>query len=87
VKDSGIGAGFEPRLFQCSNASGYFFVSEIFNFSQDDMINDDIMLLDAYQTVYVWIGNKSNKFEKAGATRSAEQYIATIKDERDKENV
>ena len=51
------------------------------------MVNDDIMLLDAYQTVYVWIGNKSNKHEREGAFTSAAKYIASIKDERDKEAV
>lgn len=71
VKDTGVAAGFEPRLFHCSNAHGYFYVQEIFNFSQDDMINDDIMILDAYQTIYVWIGNRSNDFEKRGAYKSA----------------
>ena len=45
------------------------------------------MILDAYSTIYVWIGNKSNKFEKKGALSSAEKYLATVKDERDKENV
>ena len=79
--------GFEPRLFQCSNASGYFFVSEIFNFSQDDLMNDDIMLLDTYSSIWVWIGNKSNKFEKKGALGSAEKYLQSIKDERDKDQV
>ena len=51
------------------------------------MMNDDIMLLDAYQTVYVWIGNKSNSFEKKGAFTSAQKYIENIRDERDKEEV
>jgi len=35
------------------------------------MLNDDVMLLDAYQTVFVWIGNKSNEVEKRGAFKSA----------------
>lgn len=47
-KDTGVAAGFEPRLFHCSNAQGYFHVHEVQHFSQDDMLNDDIMLLDAY---------------------------------------
>ena len=42
------------------------------------------MLLDAYSTIYVWIGNKSNKFEKKGALSSAHKYLDTVKDERDK---
>lgn len=51
------------------------------------MMNDDIMLLDAYQTIYVWIGNKSNDFEKRGAYKSAQKYIDGVRDERDKSNV
>jgi hypothetical protein len=51
------------------------------------MMNDDIMLLDAYQTIYVWIGNKSNDFERKGAFKSATKYIESIKDERDKDAV
>lgn len=51
------------------------------------MMNDDIMLLDAYQTIYVWIGNKSNDFEKRGAFKSAQKYIDSIRDERDKDHV
>lgn len=50
-------------------------------------MNDDIMILDCYQTVYVWIGNKSNDFERKGVFKSAKKYIDNIKDERDKDNV
>lgn len=45
------------------------------------------MLLDAYNTIFIWIGNKSNKFEKKGALGSAEKYLNSVKDERDKDNV
>lgn len=51
------------------------------------MMNDDIMILDAYQTIYVWIGNKSNDFEKRGAYNSAQKYLDNIRDERDKDQV
>ena len=87
VKDTGMALGFEPRLFQASNAHGYFFVQEIYNFGQEDLVNDDIMLLDAYQTVFVWIGNRSNDFEKRGAFKTAHSYVQAIKDERDKDSV
>ena len=45
------------------------------------------MLLDTYQTVYVWIGVNSNKFEKRGALKSAAKYIESVNDERDKSSV
>jgi hypothetical protein len=51
------------------------------------MMNDDIMLLDAYNTIFVWIGNRSNDFEKRGAYKSAAKYIQSVNDERDKEHV
>jgi gelsolin len=51
------------------------------------MMNDDIMVLDAYNTVYVWIGNMSNKFEKKNSVNTAAKYIENVKDERDKSEV
>lgn len=51
------------------------------------MVNDDIMLLDAYNTIFMWIGNRSNKFERRGATKAAFKYIESIRDGRDKEEV
>lgn len=50
-------------------------------------MNDDIMLLDAYTTIYVWIGNGSNKFERNGAYKTANRYISSVRDERDKSAV
>jgi len=66
---------FEPRLFQCSNASGNFDVEEIFDFSQEDLISDDIMLLDAWNEVYLWIGNGANTDEKKAALETAIRYL------------
>lgn len=45
------------------------------------------MLLDTYNTVYIWIGNKSNKFEKNGSIKAAAKYIDNIKDNRVKDDV
>lgn len=66
---------FPPRLFQCSNASGRFWVEEIFDFDQDDLCEDDVMLLDTYDEVFVWIGSGANFIEKKNALEGAVSYI------------
>jgi uncharacterized membrane protein len=78
---------FQPRLFNVSNRGGYMFVKEVFGFMQDDLDNNDVQILDAYNTVYIWIGNKSNKHEQEQAHDRAEKYINSIQDGRNTDNV
>ena len=59
----GFAPGFEPRLFSVSNTSGFMWMEEVPCFAQEDLLNDDCYILDAFNTIYTWIGNKSNKFE------------------------
>lgn len=59
------------RLFQMSNASGRFTVDEIPDFTQQDLVSDDVMILDVWDTVYVWIGEGANKQERDEAERLA----------------
>lgn len=55
----------EPRLFHCSILNnGKFRVEEIGAFEQEDLDEDDIMVLDGGDEVYVWVGKKSTKEEK-----------------------
>jgi hypothetical protein len=72
----------EPRLFQMSNATGVFKVEEIFNFSQDDLTNDDVYLLDTFNEVYVWIGGESNEVEHKMSMETAVEYVKNAKDGR-----
>jgi len=67
----------DPRLFQCSNARGYFYVEEIFDFDQEDLIEEDVMLLDTYYEIYVWIGKGAKPEEKKDALKTAMEYIQT----------
>jgi len=73
----------EPRLFQASNASGCFQVQEIVDFSQQDLVTDDVFILDAYDNVYVWIGEDSRPEEKTMAMDTAIEYIETDPSGRD----
>jgi len=75
----------EPRLFQCSNASGSFSVEELFNFTQEDLDQNDIFLLDTYSEVYVWVGDKSNETEKKMSFQTAIEYVEKADDGRSKD--
>lgn len=41
----------QPRLFECSNKTGRFIVTEVTQFTQDDLSEDDVMLLDTWDQV------------------------------------
>ena len=53
-----------PRLFQCSDAFGEMEISEISPFTQDDLNNSEVMILDCGTSVYVWMGAESNQAEQ-----------------------
>lgn len=64
IKSMGIAPGFEPRLFQCTNSSGYMYMKEVPNYTQMDLNIHDVYVLDVYSTVFIWIGPKSSKAER-----------------------
>lgn len=82
LKELGFAPGFQPRLFQLSNASGYMTMKEIFNYQQEDLNNNDVMILDAYKTIYVWIGRQSNNTEKRNAMKKVDAYMSGLQDGR-----
>lgn len=41
----------QQRLFECSNKTGRFIVTEVTQFTQDDLSEDDVMLLDTWDQV------------------------------------
>lgn len=64
-------------------AGGYSTFTEVHNFVQDDLCNFDVMVLDAYSTIWIWTGNRSNKFEQKGALNKVDMYKASLTDGRD----
>ena len=77
-------ADFDPRLFQLSDASGDMRLDEIFNFHQNDLYEEEIYLLDARSTLYVWIGLHSSVEEKKAALDCAKKFLEAQVDGRSK---
>ncbi|XP_065367478.1 protein flightless-1 [Calliphora vicina] len=64
------------RLFRCSNEKGYFTVAEkCTDFCQDDLADDDIMILDNGEQVFLWLGSRCSEVEIKLAYKSAQVYI------------
>uniref|UniRef100_A0A8C7G8Q0 Villin-1 n=1 Tax=Oncorhynchus kisutch TaxID=8019 RepID=A0A8C7G8Q0_ONCKI len=72
-----------PRLFECSNQTGRFLATEITNFNQDDLDEDDIMLLDIWDMVFLWIGKGANQIEKDNVVPTAQEYLKSHPGGRD----
>ncbi|KAJ1371237.1 hypothetical protein KIN20_033147 [Parelaphostrongylus tenuis] len=66
---------FLPRLFQVSDRNGELAVEEIENFDQESLDGDDVMIVEALSTIYVWIGAGANLNEKEGALNTAKKYL------------
>ncbi|XP_030065416.1 villin-1 [Microcaecilia unicolor] len=72
-----------PRLFECSNQTGKFIATEITDFNQDDLEEDDVFLLDTWDQLFFWIGTNANEKEKKEAAITAQEYLKTHPSGRD----
>ncbi|TKS71502.1 Advillin p92 [Collichthys lucidus] len=73
----------QPRLFECSNKTGRFIVTEVTQFTQDDLNEDDVMLLDTWDQVILWIGKEANEVERKEAVVTSREYLRTHPGDRD----
>ncbi|KAG3291491.1 advillin, transcript variant X1 [Ictidomys tridecemlineatus] len=73
----------QSRLFECSNKTGRFIITEITDFTQDDLNPGDVMLLDTWDQVFLWIGAEANAIEKERALATAQEYLHTHPSGRD----
>ncbi|XP_041102739.1 villin-1-like isoform X2 [Polyodon spathula] len=72
-----------PRLFECSNQTGRFMMTEVFDFAQEDLDEEDVMLLDTWEEIFLWIGKAANDVEKKESLTSATEYLKTHPAQRD----
>lgn len=73
----------EPKLLHVNDHAGYLAVDTIFNFTQEDLANDDVFILDSHTQVFVWVGGDASKKEKEGAMDIAQKYIDASASGRD----
>ncbi|VFV38075.1 villin-like isoform 1 [Lynx pardinus] len=69
-------SGFQPRLFECSSHMGHLVLTEMVFFSQEDLDKYDIMLLDTWQEIFLWLGEAASKWKKEAADWGQE-YLKT----------
>ncbi|KAM8823098.1 villin-1 isoform 3-T3 [Spinachia spinachia] len=74
-----------PRLFECSNQTGCFRMTEVVDYAQSDLDEDDVMLLDTWEEIFLWVGNSANQAESKEAWNSAQDYLRTHPAGRDPE--
>uniref|UniRef100_A0A8C4HFU4 Villin-like n=1 Tax=Dicentrarchus labrax TaxID=13489 RepID=A0A8C4HFU4_DICLA len=66
-----------PRLFECSNQTGQFRMTEVDDFAQIDLDEEDVMLLDTWEEIFLWVGNSANQYETKEAWNCAQEYLRT----------
>ncbi|KAJ8413876.1 hypothetical protein AAFF_G00064740 [Aldrovandia affinis] len=65
-----------PRLFACSKKTGHFVIEEVpGEMAQEDLATDDVMVLDTWDEVFVWVGIKATDDEKSESIASVHQYF------------
>ncbi|KAI9161666.1 hypothetical protein LWI28_019501 [Acer negundo] len=65
----------DPHLFTFSINKGKFEVEEVYNFAQDDLLTEDILILDTHAEVFVWVGQSVDPKEKQNVFDIGQNYI------------
>ncbi|CAH1432248.1 unnamed protein product [Lactuca virosa] len=65
----------DPHLFSFSFHKGKFEIEEIYNFSQDDLLTEDVLILDTHAEVFIWVGQSVDSKEKQNAFEIGQKYI------------
>ncbi|XP_077238711.1 villin-like 1 [Tasmannia lanceolata] len=65
----------DPHLFTCTFTEGDLQVKEIFNFNQDDLTTEEVLILDCRNEIYVWIGQHADFISKQQALALGKKYL------------
>ncbi|XP_020107953.1 villin-2 [Ananas comosus] len=65
----------DPHLYTFSFNNGKLEVNEVFNFSQDDLLTEDMLILDTHAEVFIWVGQSVVSKDKQIAFDIGQRYI------------
>ncbi|XP_056847544.1 villin-5-like [Raphanus sativus] len=65
----------DPHLFSCTFSNENLKVTEIFNFTQDDLMTEDIFILDCHTEIFVWMGEQADPKKKPRALAIGEKFL------------
>ncbi|XP_050216525.1 villin-4 [Mercurialis annua] len=65
----------DPHLFSCIFSKGNLKVTEIYNFTQDDLMTEDIFVLDCHSEIFVWVGQQVDSKNRVHALTIGEKFL------------
>lgn len=65
----------DPHLFLCTYSKGNLKVKEIFNFTQDDLMTEDVFILNCHSDIFVWVGQQVDPKTRIQALKIGEKFI------------
>ncbi|KAF8102596.1 hypothetical protein N665_0198s0294 [Sinapis alba] len=65
----------DPHLFSCTFSNENLKVTEIFNFTQDDLMTEDIFILDCHTEIFVWVGQQVDPKKKPQVLAIGEKFL------------
>ncbi|KAK9099863.1 hypothetical protein Scep_023293 [Stephania cephalantha] len=65
----------DPHLFSCNFFKGNLKVTEIYSFTQDDLMTEDIFILDIHSDIFVWVGQQVDSKNRTQALTIGEIFL------------
>ncbi|KAJ3693444.1 hypothetical protein LUZ60_008924 [Juncus effusus] len=65
----------DPHLFSCTFSKGNLKAKEIYTFTQDDLMTEDIFILDCRVNIFVWVGQNVDSKLKPQALTIGEKFL------------
>ncbi|KAL0904665.1 hypothetical protein M5K25_026795 [Dendrobium thyrsiflorum] len=65
----------DPHLFSCTFSNGNLKISEIHNFTQDDLMAEDVFILYCHSDIFVWVGQQVDAKTRLHALNIGEKFL------------